>query len=547
PLKQLSIAFLIACTLAATGRATPATNTVTTSNTIASAEAPNEALDVPAGRYGARYAQRLFRRGKYSEAAEAYLQASRGVSRKASRSFRHNAAVALAEAGDFGGSADIFRELSLQTRRGEKDDNLALGSALFRAAEEIGDAEDAEKAQQRATLLREAGEAFKESWRYNADDENARDNVAITITQLADAEAEAKALALAKQYEQMPAPQLADQMLAEQREIATELPAAITNTSPGRIAQIEALAKRQKSLSDLWTPLKGKLAQAMSQQGSASNAQHFAALTQLMESTHEEMRDGAHKLRDLDAEGFRSSKVAEHGTYQLWKTVAPHDMILREDLRQQTNVIGRVEGTIPPDPYSDPGAIQSEAASLTELFKQRFEQAVPEEGTAPPPGATPAPDTTDGEQPQPEGISAETRAEILKLADEAIAEQNLAATLLKDGDKTMALEAQHQSQEKLTAIQALLPKQQNQQQDQQQQDQQQQDQQDQQQQDQQQNQQEQSEEQEQPEASEPQEEDPEQQDIRKLLEKALEREREHEAEKRRREELIPLPPFERDW
>ena len=244
-----------------------------------------------------------------------------------------------------------MRSLTLQARRNETDENLALGSALYRSAEQL-DENDHDDAQKRAEQFRASAEAFKEYWRHNTDAASASDNVAITVSRTEDADAQAKALALAKTYEKTSAPQLADQMLTEQRAIAAALPAAITNTSPTRIIELEALAKRQKELAEQWIPLKGKLAQAMAQQqGSASNAQHVAALTQLMEATHEEMQSGAHKLRDLDAEGFRSSKIAEHGTYQLWKTVAPHDMILREDIRQQTNVIGRCDGSIPKDDY----------------------------------------------------------------------------------------------------------------------------------------------------------------------------------------------------
>jgi hypothetical protein len=551
-LKQLSLALLIGGSLLAAVHAEPASHTQTaptatppSTNGTTTATEPQTKLNVPAGRHGARFAQRLFKRGKYSDAAEAYLGAAQGVSRQASRDFRYNAAVALAKDGRFQEASDIFRELSLQTRRGEKEDNLALGTTLFRAAEKL-DENDADEAKQRATLFREAGEAFKESWRNNAKEDAACDNVAVTIARLTEAEAQAKALALAKEYEQTPAPQLADQMLTKQREIAEALPAAITNTSFTRITQLEELAERQKELADLWIPLKGKLAEAMSQQGGASNAQHFAALTQLMDATHERMQSGAHLLRDLDSEGFRDAKVAEHGTYQLWKTVAPHDMLLREDLRQQTNVIGRVEGTIPPDAYSTPIDIQNEAAMLTALFKQRFEQAVPKEGTPAPPAAPPAADGTDPGTPQPEGISAETRAKIVALAEEAIRDQKRAAALIEEGKKQTALEAQRAGHEKLSTIRALLPKQQNQQQ----QDQQQQDQQEdpQQQQNQQQEQDQQQGDEEQPQKSDPEpQKDPEQKDVRKLLEKALEREREHEAEKRRREDLIPLPPFERDW
>ncbi len=550
-LKQIGIILFLAlstCALSAeqVPQATPSTAPQLSTNSTEDVSTVDTPEDLPAGRLAARKAQRLFRQGKYREAAETYLRAAQGVSRRANRDFRHNAAVALAKAGDFKESAHLFRELSLQGRRGETDENVALGGALFRAAAQC-DNEDPDKAQERARLLRDAAEAFKEAWRTDGEDSQARDNVAITMQQLAEAEEQATTLALAAKYGNVPAPQLADEMLAEQRKIARELPAAITNTSPERIYQLEQLAERQKELSDMWRPLRGKLVEAMSQQGNASNAQHFAALTQLMDVTREEMLSGAQKLRDLDAEGFRSSKLAEHGTYQLWKTVAPFDMLLREDLRQQTNVIAMAEGTKPADQYTSPEDIQNEAAQLTELFKARFEATVPEEGTA---QAVPPESSDDGAQAdqtmqQKQGITAEDRAKIVELASQAIEGQKLAADHIGSGRAQSAIEHQKAARDKLTAIQQLLPKQQQQQnQEQQQQDQQQQEQQQQQQQ--QQDESQDQEQQEQQQEQRPQEE-PEQKDIRDLLQKALEREREHEAEKRRRHELIPRPSFERDW
>ncbi len=546
-LKQLTIALLLTLygqSLVAAPPAPPltSTNSVASTNLVEQVVEAEPEHTVPPGRNGARYAQRLFKDGKYREAAEAYLQSAQGVSRRANRDFRHNAAIALARDGDHEAASHILRELSLQGRRGERDENIALGSALYRAAETL-DANDPEQAEKRADLFRQAGEAFKEAWRNAPDEATAQDNVAVSIARLADEEQNAKALALSKQYEQTPAHQLADQMLTEQREIARQIPAAITNTSPDRIRQLEALAERQRKQADLWLPLKSKMVDAMSQQGSASNAQHFAALTQLMDVTQEEMHSGSGKLRDLDAEGFRASKLAEHGTYQLWKTVSPHDMLLREDIRQQTNALAMLEGRVPEDAYSTPQEIQDEAAMLTELFKQRFEQAIPEEGTAPPPDPT-ATNATEAA----EGITAETRARILELATQAIEHQKQAADQIRDKQTEAAIESQKAGTANLSVIQTLLPKQQNQQQQdqEQQQDQQQnEDDQQQQQQNQQDDQQEQQEEQ-QPEESQEQE-SQEQEDIRKLLERALQREREHEDEKRRRDDLIPLPPFERDW
>jgi len=521
---------------------------------------------------GARQAQKLFKQEKYSEAAAIYLEAAKGTSRATTRTFKHNAAVALANDGKYKEAADIFKELALQTRNGERDENSALGSMTYRAAEKLN-TENAEQAKERSLLLREASEAFKEAWRNNNDNSTARDNIAITLPYLEDAEEQAKILALAKKYEKTQAPQLADKMLKLQREISAELPSAITNTTPNRIHHLEALAARQKELADLWIPLKSKMTQAIAkaQQGGATNAQHFAALTQLMEQTQEEMQNGANKLRDLDAEGFRSAKISEHGTYQLWKTVAPYDMLLNEDLLQQTNTINMTDGSIPADEYINPIQTQTEATQLTQMFKERFEQAVPPEGNlqqrtgdsqvAPPstinhqPSTVPIGPTIQNAQNQepstnapPQGISAEDRAKIVKLAEEAIGQQTQAVELLKKGLTPEALVSQKIGHKCLTAIQKLLPKQQNQQQNQQKNQQQDQKQDQQQQQQEQQEQQQDQKQEEKQEQQQPKEEkSQEEKDIHKILAKALEREREHQEEKNKRQNQIPLPSFERDW
>ena len=157
------------------------------------------------------------------------------------------------------------------------------------------------------------------------------------------------------------------------------------------------------------------------------------------------------------------------------------------------------------------------------------------------PGATNGVDAAE----QPGGITPETREKIITLANESIEAQNQAAEFLKQGNNSAALQPQTVSRDKLTTIQTLLPKQQ----DQQQQDQQDQEQdQSEEQQNQQESEQDQQQQEEEPQQASPEkEQDPELEDIRKLLEKAIEREREHEEEKRKRDDLIPLPPFERDW
>jgi hypothetical protein len=142
---------------------------------------------------------------------------------------------------------------------------------------------------------------------------------------------------------------------------------------------------------------------------------------------------------------------------------------------------------------------------------------------------------------------------IVKLTEEAIGQQKQAIELLKSGQTPKSLVAQKISYKNLTDIQKLLPKQQNKQknqqnkQDQQKQDKQKQDQEQKQDQQQDKQQQEQQKQENQEQEKQKTEESKEEKDVRRLLEKVLDREREHKEEKEKRLNQIPLPAFERDW
>jgi hypothetical protein len=485
--------------------------------------------------------------------------------------------VALAEAGKPEDSAAILRELSLQARPEDRDENLPLGIMTYRIAEKLKSETPAEL-DEKADVLREAGEAFKEAWRADSERSDAPHNIAVLLPQIAKAKEQSKILRLTEEYAKTPATQLADKMLEQQRALTVKIPSAITNNTPDRITQLEALSTEQNDIADLWIPLKGKLSQAMQQQGSASNAQHFAALNQLMERTRDEMHKSATELRDLNAEGFRSAKVAEHETYQLWKTVASYNMLLTEDIQRQTNNIDRTSGRINPSPYTITTAEnQQECLQLTQFFKKRFEKAVPPKGNQQPAqplpqgGQPPAPvgPTIANAQQLPggsatnapkKGISAEDRAKIVKLTDETIELQQQALKMLKKQHNTESLDPQKQAHHNLLEIQKLLPKDQNQNNKDQQQkkNQKQQKKKKKQKQDKKKNQQQQKpnqpdqqkkhqDQKKKQEQQKKQKEDQKQRDIRKILQKALEREREHKEEKERRMNQIPLPSFERDW
>jgi len=559
---QTAAAVLLLLAAAMPARAITSTNgnaLATGATNDAAQVASAEAVESPAlpdklakltGHRAARQAQKAYRQGDYETAAALYRRAVTDSSPRTVQAYRYNEAAALAAAGRHREAADQFRTLSLQPdRRGGIDAAPALGATLYQLAASTN-AATAAGAAVRHDALRQAGEAFKEALRNQPEADAVRHDLALTLKQIPEADEQAKALRLAEQYAKTQAPALAAEMLAIQRGIAAEIATAATNRAPERIAAFESLATRQQENADRWLPLKQKLAEALAQQQPQQDDQSqkaMAAMFSLMDVTRQNMTDSFHQLRDIEPDAFRPAKLAEQGNYQLWKAVAPHELLLGEDITQQTNAIEQVAGKQTPDPTLSTAELQAESAALTDLFRTRFEQAVPPEGNVQPPAESPATtNATDTATTEPQGISAETRAQIVKLATETAGIQRDAAALINSGKMDEAMAAQLTARDKLLEIAELLPKPPPQQQKQ----------------DEPQEQpppppQEQPQEQPQPQdqKDEPQpEQKPEakpdkqpESNVQKILQRALEREREFEEEKRKRQNRIPLPPSARDW
>ncbi|MBN1556901.1 MAG: hypothetical protein JW951_02000 [Lentisphaerae bacterium] len=509
---------------------------------------------VPAGRAGARLAQRLYRQGRYTDAAEAYLAAAREATPAARRDFRFNAAAAWFRAGRYPEAADVLREL-----RHVYDDNrpvtaAGLGSALYEAAAQAATT-NAAAWNRKAGLMREAGEAFKEAARLDPANPVYRGNLAVIRRELAGLEEEARIRTLLDRYAQASLFDVADAMLRDQRDITAHAPSAFTNALPQRIEALERLARKQSDTADLLIPLKAKLAGAASAHNGGA-----AALEPQIETVRDHMDRAAAQLRDLEPAGAEQAGLAEQVGYTVWKALAPYRALLLEDMQRQTNAI-RAATQLPEAPaWPLARREQADAAALTGLFTQRFSAAVPETGAV-------SPALTNAPPGSEQGISAEDRARILALAATAAARQNAAREHLDAEAAEAALTEQRAAYAALKKILELLPRQPQNQQQQQEQEQKQQDPRDA---DRQPSQEDRRDEQDaqdrQPPQPEPQqqEQEPEPQEpaadreteaqppeneaeALKLMEKALQREQEYREEKRRRERRIPLPPGERDW
>jgi hypothetical protein len=145
-------------------------------------------------------------------------------------------------------------------------------------------------------------------------------------------------------------------------------------------------------------------------------------------------------------------------------------------------------------------------------------------------------------------ITPESRKKILGLAEEAVTAQQTASSAIAT-NLPASIKPQRHAYDTLREIEKLLPKSKAPQQDQQQEQQQKQENQEQQQDQQPQEQQQQKQEsQPQPKKTEEQKKEPlSQEEVKRILDKIKQREKEHEQEVRERESHIPLSPMERDW
>ena len=315
------------------------------------------------------------------------------------------------------------------------------------------------------------------------------------------------------------------------RDLMRQSAGVSTNRAEVQVALADRLSKRAEKLADVWIPVRELITQ------SVTNEQQAATIVQQIDEAAARTKKGARQLSDLDAESYSSLALAEQDFNRFLKLTAMPPAAIAEGAVAQSNAYNDVE-TVNARPW------QSEALDFTRAFRQKFPAWAREyERQA-------QADTNR------EPFTAEAQAKISALATE------LEKIQLECVEKTIPPK-QEEACSLLEQIAALLPKdknggqgQQNQQpqsspqQDQQKQnqDQQNQDQQKQDLGDQKQEQDPNEQKDERQEESEAEEQESEEdKDVEAVLQKAQERNDEHEAEKKARMRKAPLPPNERDW
>lgn len=483
----------------------------------AGAPADTNAVVVPPGRAGAREAQALYRRGKYGDAASAYVSAARGADREESETYLFNAALARHRDHADAAAMELLQPLTHSPRIGDRAAELLGLCAFDRAAATNG----AGAAEAKEPALEDAGGAFQEALRNRPDDPRRRRNLARVENQLPAIREEARIARLLRQYGQTPPEQLIDTLLREQRALLAETPTAFTNEAAEQIRRLDAFADRQDRACDLWVPLK----RAVLQSPALTNEQQRAEFERGVELTRDAMARASGKMRDIDPSVCPELTRLEPPVYLFWRGLSGPPSLLDEDIVLQSNALVRADQPLVPHRPDQPAALE-----LTRDFQKRFPSWADQIVQAA---------QTDTNAPT---LKPEDREEIERLTGETVTlQQQVAGTDPSAGRS----HAQRRALANLLRIRELLPKQKSQSQQQPQP---------------------QSKPQEQPQQQpqpkppqEPQEppkpeeqpkadkQDQPPQNIQDLLQQALQREKEREAEKRRQMNRIPMLPNERDW
>ena len=316
------------------------------------------------------------------------------------------------------------------------------------------------------------------------------------------------------------------------RELMRACAGISTNRAEVQVALADRLSKRAEKLADVWIPVRELITQ------SVTNESQAATILQQVAEAQAHTKTGASRLSDLDGEAYSSLALAEQDFDRFLKLTAMPPAAIAEGAIAQSNAYNDVE-TVNARPW------QNEALDFTRAFRQKFPAWAREYEQQ-------AQSDTNREP-----FTAEAQAKISALATE------LEKIQLECAEKAIPPK-QEEACDLLEQIAALLPKdknggqgQQNQQpqsspqQDRQKQNQDQQNQQDQQQdlgdQKQEQDPNEQKDERREEESEAEEQESEEDKDVEAVLQKAQERNDEHEAEKKARMRKAPLPPNERDW
>lgn len=452
----------------------------------------------------AREAQDHYRKGEFEAAAQAYAEARVGAEVSEAAHYAYNEALALWKAGDVTNALDRV-QMAVDQRE------FTARAATLEGVLQMGLAEQSTDPEVQLEHRLAAADAFSRALRAEPS-ETARRNLARAVDRLDALKEAARKAAALKRYKDVPLPQLLPQILQQQRALMKAVPEVYNLTTPSVVlTQAEQLVKDVNEQHDRWYPVMEQLPQAITNE--------TACLEMLQHAqTAQDLLDGAAKRYEALDSSVQPLNEGEPIAYNFWKLVAQPDALINEAIAVQTNAMTSLTS------YQPTREDQPEVLNLVQQFRVIFPQWAEEYLRQ---QAASTNEVT---------FTEEIRDRIARTADATV--PLLAPPVVQ--------QTQQQIMENLQLIRELLPKDKNQQQQQQNQQQQNQQKDQQQQQNQQQDQPEQQPQEQEAQAQPQEAQDAKQEDLEALLQKAADREREHEEEKRNRA-IQRIPPSARDW
>lgn len=303
----------------------------------------------------ARNAQRAWHAGRYAEAAADYAAARAGAEPSEAAHYAYNEALAHWRAGDVTNALDAVR-LALDDRAFTARAATLEGTLLLRQAEGTDDPA------RRLTLREEATQAFARALQA-APTASARRNLARAQEGLDRLRRDARRAAALKRHEGKHLGQLAPEILSSQRALAKAVPEVFGGPDPEvRLAQAEQLAHDVRMQADRWFPVLEALPQAV------TNETLRAELLTRAHAAQESLDAAAAGYADLDLASHAPLTEGEPFAYDLWKTVADPPALNAESIAVQTNALTSLMR------YQPARDDEEEVLALTQQFRLLFPQ-----------------------------------------------------------------------------------------------------------------------------------------------------------------------------
>lgn len=302
----------------------------------------------------AREGQRAYRQGRYAEAAAAYAKAREGAESAQQAHYAYNEALALHQTGD------VTNALA-RVRLAVEDRDFTARASTLEGTLLLAQAEAATNAVGRLALREEAATAFTRALQAEPTDVAQRNlsRALAGMEAIRFAARREQALAAAQGQslgQQIPA------LLGQQRALAKAAPEVFTLREPAaRLTQAEQLACDVRTQADRWFPILEALPQAITNETLRLEIERRANEAQ-------QALDGAAKQYE-EVRGDAQPLVAgEPFVYDLWKTFADPPALNAESIAVQTNALTSLS------PYQPAREDEAEVLALTQQFRLLFPQ-----------------------------------------------------------------------------------------------------------------------------------------------------------------------------